>query len=67
VIGSEHEKVNVMKGLESARGYIQMRIGKELRVKYTPALHFVLDDSTENSVKLVHRLDELEKEDKTYD
>ena len=61
VIGSEKDKSNVIRGLESARGYIQMRLGKELRVKYIPHLIFKLDDKTEERVRLVHRLEELEK------
>ena len=61
VIGSESEKVNALKGFESARGYIQMRMGKELRVRYTPHLNFRLDDTTEERVRLVHRLEELER------
>ena len=61
VIGSESEKVNALKGFESARGYIQMRMGKELRVRYPPHLNFKLDDTTEDRVRLVHRLEELER------
>jgi ribosome-binding factor A len=61
VIGSESEKVNALKGLESARGYIHRRMGKELRVRYTPQLNFKLDDTTEERVRLVHRLEELER------
>jgi ribosome-binding factor A len=64
VIGSETEKKNVIKGLESAGGYIQMRMGKELRVRYIPHLKFKLDDKTEERVKLVHRLEEVEKSEK---
>lgn len=61
VIGSDKEKISVIRGLESASGYIQMRLGKELRVKYIPRLFFKLDDTTEERVQLVHRLEELEK------
>jgi ribosome-binding factor A len=67
VIGSEKDKINVIRGLESARGYIQMRLGKELRVKYIPHLLFKLDDKTEERVRLVHRLEELEKSEKESD
>lgn len=67
VIGSEKDKINVIRGLESARGYIQMRLGKELRVKYIPHLIFKLDDKTEERVRLVHRLEELEKSEKESD
>jgi ribosome-binding factor A len=61
VIGTESEKANALKGLESASGYIQRRMGKELRVRYVPHLSFKLDDTTEERVRLVHRLEELER------
>jgi ribosome-binding factor A len=61
VIGSDKEKAGVLRGLESARGFIQMKLGKELRVKYMPHLIFQLDDETEDRVRLVHRLMELER------
>jgi ribosome-binding factor A len=61
VIGTDQEKQSAIRGLESARGYIQMRLGKELRVKYVPHLFFQLDDKTEERVRLVHRLTELER------
>jgi ribosome-binding factor A len=61
VIGSEKEKLGVIKGLESARGFIQMKIGKELRVRHIPHLFFELDDETEDRVRLVHKLIELER------
>jgi ribosome-binding factor A len=38
-----------------------MKLGKELRVKYIPHLIFQLDDETEDRVRLVHRLIELER------
>jgi ribosome-binding factor A len=56
VIGSDEEKKAVLRGLESARGYIQKRLNKEMRVKYIPHLIFSLDDKTEETVQLVHRL-----------
>jgi ribosome-binding factor A len=65
VIGSEKEKENVIRGLESARGYIQMRLAKELRVRYIPHLFFKLDDKTEERVRLVHRLVELERSEES--
>jgi len=64
VIGSEKEKINVVRGLESAAGYIQMRLGKEIRVKYIPQLQFILDEDTEKRVRLVHRIGELSRNNK---
>jgi ribosome-binding factor A len=63
IIGSEKEKKRAIEGLKSASGYIQMRIGRELNVKYVPHFIFILDDKTEDRVKLVHRLETMEESD----
>ena len=63
VIGSEKEKQRALEGLQSARGYIQMRIGRELKVKYVPHFIFILDDKTEERVKLVYKLETLKRSD----
>jgi ribosome-binding factor A len=61
VIGSEKEQHAVIRGLDNARGYIQRRLGREMRIKYMPHLIFKLDDKTEETVKFVHRLVESER------
>ena len=63
VIGSANERKAALEGLESARGYIQMRIGKEMRIKYLPHLIFLLDEGTEERVRFVHWMSEMEKKD----
>ena len=63
VIGSDQEKRAALRGLESARGYIQKRLGKEIRVKYIPHLLFLLDDKTEERVRFVHWMSEMEKKE----
>ena len=63
VIGSEKEKQRALEGLQSARGYIQMRIGRELKVKNVPHFIFILDDKTEERVKLVYKLETLKRSD----
>jgi ribosome-binding factor A len=61
VIGSKREKMAAIRGLENARGYIQRRLSKEVRLKYMPHLIFKLDDRTEDTVRFVHRLVESER------
>lgn len=61
IIGSKKEKNAAMRGLESAGGYIQKRLSKEMRLRFTPHLIFKLDESTEETVRLVHRLGESER------
>ncbi len=63
VIGSEEQKSDVLDGLNSARGYIQMRLAKEMRIKYIPHLIFELDDETEERVRLVEKINRLSEKD----
>ncbi len=69
IIGSRREKINAMNALRSASGYIQMRLGKEIRIRKVPKLEFLLDEETESRVKLVHKIEELAEKygDKTSD
>jgi ribosome-binding factor A len=64
IIGTEEEKKAAMEGLNHAKGYIQMRIGKEMKIKYIPVLNFFLDDKTEERVRFVHSLSEMERSEK---
>jgi ribosome-binding factor A len=41
-----------MEGLRSAHGYLQRRIASELRLKRTPTLDFVYDDTTDRAMRL---------------
>jgi ribosome-binding factor A len=52
VLGTDEEKVATLDGLASAHGLLQARIARELRMKHTPALQFMLDDTAEKAAKL---------------
>ncbi len=41
-----------LEGLRSAHGYIQRRIASELRLKRTPTLDFLYDDTTDRAMRL---------------
>src|ERR1700754_1003316 len=45
VFGTPEEQQATLEGLASAHGLLQSRIAGELRLKRTPALTFVLDDT----------------------
>jgi ribosome-binding factor A len=62
VIGSDEQKSEALQGLQSAHGFIQKRLSKELRVRYVPHLDFLLDRETENRVRLVYQLGSVSKE-----
>jgi len=52
VFGTDEEKAATLEGLASAHGILQTRIARELRMKHTPALQFLLDDTAEKAAKL---------------
>lgn len=43
VMGEEKTKALCLKGLESARGFLQSKVAERLDIRYTPILSFVLD------------------------
>jgi len=49
VMGSENEKQQTLAALEKAKGYMRSEIGKRIRLRYTPELIFVMDQSLEHS------------------
>jgi ribosome-binding factor A len=58
VLGSDEEKAETMKALQASHGVIQRAIASQLRMKRTPALHFVYDDSVERADRITRMLDE---------
>ena len=52
VLGTNEEKTETMAGLQSAHGILQRRVGAELRMKRTPTLEFVYDDTTDRVMRM---------------
>ncbi|HZJ77759.1 MAG TPA: 30S ribosome-binding factor RbfA [Clostridia bacterium] len=52
-----------VQGLKSATGYIRREIGNTLRLRKTPELSFIADDSIEHGMKIVQKLNDLQKDD----
>ena len=46
------EREASLEGLRSAHGYLQGRLGGKLRLKRTPALEFVYDDTTDRALRV---------------
>lgn len=59
VLGSDAERVASIDGLQSAHGYLQGRVARELHMKHTPQLDFILDDTAERADRLERMLSEL--------
>lgn len=55
VLGTDAERQDTLAGLTSAHGFLQRRVADELRLKNTPELQFVLDETARRGA----RIDEL--------
>ena len=58
VLGDAEAVSASLEGLRSAQGFLQGRIGGELRVKHTPTLTFFHDDTAERAQRLERLMDE---------
>ena len=57
VLGTPAEHDASLEGLRSAHGYLQRRVARELRLKNTPELDFVLDETAERAFRLEELID----------
>ncbi|MEZ5301459.1 MAG: 30S ribosome-binding factor RbfA [Verrucomicrobiales bacterium] len=59
VIGSKADKGKIIEKLNGAHSHIQHRLASRVVLKYTPQLHFKLDESVERGVRVVSVIDDL--------
>jgi len=60
--GDEEAKRHTMAGLGSARGFIRSELGQRLRLRHTPELELVADDSIEQGARIISLLQELKRD-----
>ncbi|MET0614755.1 MAG: 30S ribosome-binding factor RbfA [Thermoleophilaceae bacterium] len=60
VLGSPEERDATMAGLESAHGVLQQAVATELRMKRTPTLQFVFDESIDRGMRISELLEDEE-------
>ena len=58
VLGEDKVRRRSLDGLESAHGYLQKRVAGELRLKNTPTLEFLYDDSLDRGLRIAELLEE---------
>ena len=59
VMGDETKQNLCLRGLESASGYLQNKIGNRIDTRYTPKLKFVLDQGVKHSLAVARILNEV--------
>ncbi len=52
-----------VKGLVSATGHIRREVGSRLRLRKTPELKFIADDSVEHGMEIFKKIEKLERKD----
>lgn len=50
------QEKEMMKGLKSAAGYLRRELGSALKLRYTPELQFVADDSIQQGAHILEML-----------
>jgi ribosome-binding factor A len=58
VLGSDEERAATLAGLGSAHGVLQQAVATELRLKRTPSLQFVFDESIDRGMRITELLDD---------
>jgi ribosome-binding factor A len=57
VLGDEHERERSLKGLQSSHGVLQGKIAGAIRLKRTPTLTFLYDESVDRGARISRLLD----------
>jgi ribosome-binding factor A len=58
VLGTDAERAETLAGLDSAHGLLQAALASELRMKRTPTLQFVFDESIDRGMRISELLDD---------
>jgi ribosome-binding factor A len=61
VLGPDDERAATLEGLQSSAGYLQSVIAAEVRMKRTPTLEFVHDDSIDHGFRIAELLEKGEE------
>jgi ribosome-binding factor A len=62
VLGDESARHETLAGLASAHGVLQQSIARELRMKRTPTLQFVFDESIDRGMRISELLEEEQEQ-----
>ena len=63
MLGNQEAKEATIKGLTRAEGYIRRELAKNLNLRNTPEIRFILDESIEYGVNMSKKIDEVTKHD----
>lgn len=61
VLGDEEARKETLEGLRSAVGFMRNKLAREINLRNTPEITFVMDQSIEYGVNMSRRIDEVMK------
>jgi ribosome-binding factor A len=59
--GTAENKDSVLAGLKSAMGFIRSRIGKQLKLRFVPAIEFFYDESVDEAERIENLLRQVKQ------
>ena len=62
VLGDVEAQKDTLEGLKSAAGYIRNRLAKEINLRNTPEITFIMDQSIAYGVNMSKLIDEVNRE-----
>lgn len=62
VLGDEKAKADTLAGLRSAEGYIRRLLAKNVNLRNTPEIQFVLDESIEYGMNMSKLIDDVNQD-----
>ena len=57
------QEKDILKGLKSASGYLRRELGAALRLRYTPELQFIADDSIQYGAHILELIHDANRRD----
>lgn len=59
VLGNEEAQKDTLEGLNSAEGFIRGRLAKEINLRNTPVIRFIIDQSIAYGVDMSQKIDQV--------
>ena len=66
VLGDEEVRKSTLEGLRSAVGFMRNKLAREINLRNTPEITFIMDQSIEYGVNMSRRIDEVIAQDDEY-
>lgn len=58
IMGTEKEQQLTLRGLRHAAGFVQSKLAARLQTRFTPIVHFVLDQGVKHSIEMTRLINE---------